>query len=84
MNNHKLLRHTATWMHLKFIMLSEKSQLKSMILFIRYSRKGKTVWIEKRSVSSGTGAEEEVDYTGAQENFGIMGQFYILIVVVFT
>lgn len=71
-------------MHLRFITLSEKSQLERMILFIWYSRKGKTIWIEKRSVFSGTGAGEEVDYTGAQENFGIMGQFYILIVVVFT
>lgn len=44
-----------------------------MLLFIRYSRKGKTIWIEKRSVFLGTRAEEEVDYTGAQENFGIMG-----------
>lgn len=49
-----------------------------------YSRKGKTIWLEKRSVFSGTGAEEGVDYTGAQENFGKMGQFYILIIVVFT
>lgn len=71
-------------MNLKFITLSEKSQLRSMILFIWYSRKGKTIWIEKKSVFSRPGAEEEVDYTGVQENFGIIGQFYILIVVVFT
>lgn len=55
-----------------------------MILFIWYCRKGKTIWLEKKSVFLGTGAEEEVDYTGAQENFGSMGQFYILIIVVFT
>ena len=86
----KILVHLTMWMSLKRVMLSERCQTQetpySVIPFIWHSVKGRTIGTNQTSVAKDLGVRG-VELTANRHEgklFGVMGMFYILIVVVVT
>ena len=78
-----ILLHGTTWMNIKSIMLSERSQTQNvtycMILLIWFSGKGNTIRTETRSViARGQKWQDGVDHKGARGNFeGVIELLYL-------
>lgn len=75
----RLLKYEIIWMDLKYVMLSDKRQIKKSVYcispFIGCSRKGQSIRTENRSVVAKEWTKD------LEEFFDVMELFHILIVV---